>query len=79
MTTGTVRRLFRKIRHEAGITKQVTVHSLRHTSLTFLMEAGVDLRTIQELAGHASLHTTQLYTHLAQARRVDAAMEHPFA
>ena len=79
MTTGAVRRLFRKIRQEAGIDKRVTVHTLRHTCLTFLMEAGVDIRTIQELAGHASLHTTQLYTHLAQERKVDAAMKHPFA
>src|SRR5690606_32260431 len=79
MTTGAVRRPFRKIRQEVGIDKRVTVHTLRPTCLTLLMEAGVDIRTIQELALHASLHTTLLYTHLAQGRKVDAAMKHPFA
>ncbi|BAS28225.1 tyrosine-type recombinase/integrase [Limnochorda pilosa] len=79
LSAGGVRRLFREIRKHAGIGKRVTVHTLRYTCLTFLMEAGVDLRMLQELAGHASLHTTQLYTHLAQWRKTDAVMKHPFA
>nr|MBF0221611.1 tyrosine recombinase XerC [Desulfobulbaceae bacterium] len=71
ITTRSVERSVRLYAERAGILIPVTPHSIRHSFATHLLEMGADLRIVQELLGHASLSTTQKYTHLT----IDRLME----
>ncbi|MBU0528275.1 tyrosine-type recombinase/integrase [bacterium] len=61
-----VRQIFIKAVSKAGINKKVTVHTLRHSFATHLLDRGTDIRYIQELLGHKKLETTQIYTHISK-------------
>jgi site-specific recombinase XerD len=65
LTPAAMRSRLLKAATAAGLSRRVTPHMLRHTAATQLIEAGVDIRYIQRLLGHASLSTTEIYTHVS--------------
>jgi tyrosine recombinase XerC len=81
ITTRSVMSLLRKYSRLAGLEKKrVTPHTLRHTFATHLLDGGADLRSVQELLGHALLATTQVYTHISQNRAREVYLRsHPLA
>jgi integrase/recombinase XerC len=80
LTTRSVGRLLEKYLAETGLDRRTTPHTLRHSFATHLLDGGADIRSVQELLGHKSLVTTQIYTHLSTAN-LRAAYEkaHPRA
>ncbi|HTD04020.1 tyrosine-type recombinase/integrase [Undibacterium sp.] len=60
-----IRRIIRAYANEAQLARRITPHMLRHTAATQLLEAGLDIRFVQKLLGHASITTTEIYTHVA--------------
>ncbi len=66
LNTRTLQKIFKKALKGAGISKEASFHSLRHSFASHLVTANVNLRVIQELLGHQSIKTTQIYTHVEQ-------------
>jgi integrase/recombinase XerC len=71
LTARTVGRLIKKYTRHSGIFRKVSPHSLRHTFATHLVDAGADIREIQEMLGHSSLSTTQRYTHVSMGKLME--------
>jgi integrase/recombinase XerD len=68
LTRDGVRRIVQEIAKSAGINKKISPHTLRHCFATHMLEHGADLRSLQEMLGHASISTTQIYTHVNSER-----------
>jgi integrase/recombinase XerC len=67
VTTRSVARMLEKYLRQTGLDRRTTPHSLRHSFATHLLDRGADIRSVQELLGHKSLVTTQIYTHVSTA------------
>jgi integrase/recombinase XerD len=68
--------IIKQLAVEAGITKTVSPHTLRHSFATVLLEGGADLRAIQVMLGHESIGTTEIYTHIDMTTLRQQILEH---
>jgi integrase/recombinase XerD len=74
--TSTVERMVKRVAENSGITKKVTPHVLRHTFATSILRNGGDIRFIQQILGHSSLATTQIYTHIDDSTLKEMYSQH---
>ena len=72
LSTRSIRRMLDKYLSQTGLDSETSPHTLRHSFATHLVDAGADIRSVQELLGHKSLVTTQIYTHLSTANLKEA-------
>lgn len=76
LTRQAIWKLIKRYALEAGITREISPHTMRHSFATHLLEGGADLRTVQTLLGHADISATEIYTHLQTSRLLAVHREH---
>jgi integrase/recombinase XerD len=76
LSTQGIANVITAFRQEAGLERNITPHMLRHTVATLLLRSGVDIRVVQEFLGHASIATTQRYTHIAKDHLIGVLRKH---
>lgn len=75
LSTNGIRHKLRSIAANAGLSRRITPHMLRHSAATSLLEAGIDIRFVQRLLGHRSISTTEIYTHVSDERLKQAVFK----
>lgn len=75
ISTRSIQKVFQSAKEKAGITKEVSVHTLRHSFATHLLENGTDIRYIQKLLGHKSLSTTDVYLHVKRDMKIISPLD----